>query len=70
MLVVEKGSSGAPRRLNTSEGDVDGYEEGSADGMQDKQVSATVHSYATTIFDADHFFFPSYHQTQSYSMDI
>jgi hypothetical protein len=59
MLVVEKGSSGAPRRLNTNEGDVDGSEEGAADGMQAKQVSATILSSATTLFDTDHLFFPT-----------
>jgi hypothetical protein len=57
MLVVEKGSSGAPRRLNTSEGDVDGSEEGSADGITAKQVSATILFSATTLFDTDQFLF-------------
>lgn len=56
MLVVEKGSSGATRRLNTNEGDVDGSEECSADGMQAQQVSATILSSATTLFDTDYFF--------------
>ena len=51
MLVVEKGSSGAPRRPNTSEGDVDGSDECSADGLKAKVVSAIIHSSATTLFD-------------------